>query len=141
MLSIISDSTEVQCLKSLINCWQLVEWIKKFQSTNFSIFKIINLMCFYSGVNGFYAFIEVSHDATDADLLSDLRTVGNAISKYLLHLPEPCGLTDLVTACDSLYREESFHHKLLVITYAETSYACIILIISMTCILHVYVGT
>ena len=74
------------------------------------------------GVNGFYAFVEVSHDATDADLLSDLRTVGNAISKFLFHLPEPCGLTDLVEACDSLCREELFHDKLVVITYMH--YSC-----------------
>ena len=32
VLSTISDRTKVQRLQSLINCWKLVEWIKKFQS-------------------------------------------------------------------------------------------------------------
>ena len=75
---------------------------------------------FYAGIDAFYAYVELmALDATDTDttlLLSDVRTVGNAINKLLFHLPEPCGLNDLVTACDDFCSEESFYQKLLVST-------------------------
>ena len=81
----------------------------------------ILLLFYFAGVKGLHAFVEVALDTTDDDTtitqLSDLRTVGNAISKLLFHLPEPCGLNDLVKACDNICREEYFHQKLLVSTY------------------------
>ena len=71
----------------------------------------------YAGIDAFYAYVEViALDATEmtdtTSLLSDVRTVGNAINKLLFHLPEPCGLNDLVTACDDFCREESFSSKI-----------------------------
>ena len=63
-------------------------------------------------------------DATDTDttlLLSDVRTVGNAINKLLFQLPEPCGLNDLVTACDDFCSKELFYQTLLV----STTHTCI----------------
>ena len=81
---------------------------------------MLNVVCFYAGIDAFYAYVEViTLDAKDTDttsLISDVRTVGNAIDKLLFHLPEPCGLNDLVTACDDFCREEYFHQKLLVTT-------------------------
>ena len=76
---------------------------------------------FYAGIDAFYAYVELmALDASDTDttlLLSDVRTVGTAISMLLFQLPEPCGLNDLVTACDDFCSEESFYQKLLVSTY------------------------
>ena len=76
------------------------------------------LSFYFAGVEGLHAFVEVALGTTDDDdmtitLLSDLRTVGNAVGKLLFHLPEPCRLNELVTACGALW-EGPFHHKLLV---------------------------
>ena len=75
------------------------------------------LSFYFAGVKGLHAFVEVALGTTDDDmtitLLSDLRTVGNAVGKLLFHLPELCRLNDLVTACGGLW-EGSFHYKLLV---------------------------
>ena len=79
--------------------------------------RLIKSYFIFAGVKGLHAFVEVALDTTDDDmtitLLSDLRTVGNAVGKLLFHLPEQCGLNDFVTACGVLW-EGSFHYKLLV---------------------------
>ena len=69
-------------------------------------------------MTGLHAFVEVALDTTDDDmtitLLSDLRTVGNAVGKLLFDLPEPCRLNDFVTACGELWKESlTFPSKLV----------------------------
>ena len=78
-------------------------------------------MC--TDLNGLHAFVEVALNATDDDssiatLVSDLHSVGNAVNKLLFQVkPKPCGLNDLVTACDDICSEEFFHHKLQVVKF------------------------
>ena len=132
MLSRISDSHKVQCLQSLIstNSWKLVELIKKFEGMrNYQDACAVNfvmLMC--TDLNGLHTFVEVALNATDDDssvatMVSDLHSVGNAVKKLLFQVePKPCGLNDLVTACDGICSEEFFHHKLQVIKFLM--YAC-----------------
>ena len=116
VLDSISESEKVNCLKSLLDHWKLVQWIKKFQS-NEGCLKLLILLYFVSiGVKGLRTFAQVALDTTDDDmtitLLSDLCTVGNSVGKLLFHLPEPCRLNDLVTICDVLW-EDSFHSKMV----------------------------
>ena len=80
-------------------------------------------MCCYlifvcTGVNGLHAFVEVALNATDDDsslvtLVPDLHTVENAVDKFVT---KPCGLNELVTACDEICSDELFLHKLQVRT-------------------------
>ena len=79
------------------------------------------LVC--TGLNSLHAFFEVVLSATDDDgsvatMVSELCTVENAINK-LCNVDSTCepGLNDLVTACDDICREESFHHKLQVVIF------------------------
>ena len=97
-------------------------------------------MC--TDLNGLHTFVKVALNATDHDssvatMVSELRTVENVVNKLLLQchvgstcLPKPCGLDDLVTACDDICSEESFHHKLQVVNILM--YACTLFPINCT---------
>ena len=59
-------------------------------------------------------------DTSDANdmtntMLTDLRTIGSAICEFMLTLPNPCGLNELVEACKDLWKG-SFDYRTLVIT-------------------------
>ena len=118
MISTISDDRKVDCLKSLIENWNLVKWIRTFRSMSLNCSMIVTILFCYTGVKGMYTFVDVAFTATDdvisTTLLTDLRTVAKAVGKLLFQLPEPCSLNDLVTACDALWLESSSLPALLV---------------------------
>ena len=74
----------------------------------------------FSGVKDFQDFVDLALDTFDATdmtvtmLSTALRIVGSIIGQFLFNLPNPCGLNELVTACNDFQLERSFDHRLLV---------------------------
>ena len=67
----------------------------------------------------FQDFVDLALDTFDATdmtvtMLTVLRIVGSIIGQFLFSLPNPCGLNELVTACNVFQPEKPFDHRLLV---------------------------
>ena len=97
----ISDDRKVKSLECLTENWEVVVWIQKShksnQLNNETLLLHRTMWSFTAGLNDLHSFVDVALTTSAEDdmctkIISDLRTIGNAVGPLIYDLPKSSGV-------------------------------------------------